>query len=277
MRKQDKKYLILTVFVLSSIVFLLFFFNIEQSVIQFRTHDNVAILPLQTGAFTFAGLQGTYETPYLGSIACTGAAGGYYCYNRDGGNALNGDSFSNSLIDGQTLILSSSVSSQNDLFSNYIKTKVTLPKGNLTINYNYDIYSYYACPGTQIIFKAGDSERSFGVICASSKGHSRIGSDTFTIVLDKEQEVEFSVTSMMVNNPKQSSSGTMSVTFVKEIIPITNNNDDNNLPSQGNQTLSETSTTAKNKLASIIVNPITIIVFFAVILLLIILIIRKRR
>jgi len=196
-------------------IFIYFGFMQAGSVVSIGTIINgyPSRLPLQTGTFNFAGYSGTYETPYLGSVSCSGKSDSYICY-AGGSNPLGDNTgFSNSLQDGQTLRLKSSANSDNAHFENYIKTKITLPKGTLKVNYDYSVFHRYPCQPSMIIFKIDGISKGFNPGCGSGKDWSKKDSGSFEVVLDNEQEIEFSVITHNSDGGDFSISGTMTIKF----------------------------------------------------------------
>ena len=214
MNKKGSSDIFGILFVILVIIVLLFVvkFDFLGSVVKIRTYENPAILPLQTGTFNFAGYEGTYETPYLGSVSCSGRPGTFYCYpSGEGGNPEREMSFSNSLQDGQQLILGSSITAEDSSTENYIKTKITLPKGELKVYYDYSLYSHQPCQADAITFKIADESKSFRVPCTSGKDHYSNGAESFDLILTEEKEIEISIYTS--GSGDYSTEGTLEVTF----------------------------------------------------------------
>lgn len=182
-----------------------------QSIVQIREGDY--IFPLKTGTFNFVGHPGTYETPYLGSLTSD--------YNTVISDENNGrTSISNSLVDGSSLKLTSSISGEGRLIENYIKGKVTLPLGTLDVSYEYSISKDRAEASSgpiQITFLVGDVTKSFRIPAGSA---SKSDSDSFSIILDKEQEVAVSVRTFTHSFRSSSSEGSLNLNFMKTTISV---------------------------------------------------------
>jgi cysteine-rich repeat protein len=216
MKKKHKKILNVLLIVLGIflIAYLRGVFSIVDTNMTIRTFESTTILPIQTGTFNFNSYSGTYETLFLGSVSCSGNPGTYYCYIAPGRTSDEDDSFSNSIQGGDTLTLSSSASGY-DRFTNYISTKLTLPAGKITADYNYNLYSHEPCSDTQITFRVGNNSKSFKVGCGGGKDYYSTNSSSFEVILMSEQEVDIAIISS-VSNDHQNSEGSLIITYNPE-------------------------------------------------------------
>ena len=134
MKQLKKKLMILGISLFLLIGFILIlYFKTSQAIVQIELQENGYIIePLKTGTFNFQGIEGTYETVWLGTLSSHGGSGGSitddYTIQIDGDN--DGQrAISNSLDSNSKLILSSTnqiIGSSNG-GTNYIEAKITLP------------------------------------------------------------------------------------------------------------------------------------------------------
>lgn len=217
MKKQEKKR-ILNIFAITLILvafLFVFMLQIRESVVTFRSYENTSQIPLATGTFTLNGYEGNYETPALGSISCSGNPGSYYCYSQAGlgGNPEKDVSFSNSISDGNTLILYSSASSDDTMIENYLEAEITLPAGKITGSYDGSATfssSKASTWGSLIVFEVYNKTYS-KIIPPHSTSYSF--SDNFEFVLDTEKSVNFKIITKTGQPIGASSQGELIVNF----------------------------------------------------------------
>lgn len=206
-----KQYLIIGAVVA---LFALIYFGIvgTGSIMKIELQENgYKTEPIQTGTFILNGIEGTYETVWLGDLTSQGG---------DGTVSINGDNdgeirLSNNLIDGSRLIITSSnqiVGSENG-GTNYIETKILLPPGKITASYEYSITSYYG-DGTSVLIKVDDKTEKFATphFKVVDRGGSINGNGNYEIILTEPKEVTFRIETITVQK-NELASGKITVNY----------------------------------------------------------------
>jgi len=210
---KNKKLFIILGIILVAIIIVLFLFGVFGSL----SLINVGGRPLETKTFSFAGFEGTAEAPIFGSA--TNTRGNDFCNTNDADSSI-----SNSLSSGQTLSLSSSMSSSKRACSgNGINAEITLPVGTITgtcsvsanegyndisrascsVNgFNLKTHWHYECPGKGNIDWKNEN-------CNSPK------TESFEIVLDKETKVNIGL--LVSVGYSGSSSASISLNFKQPV------------------------------------------------------------
>ena len=203
---------------LIGLIGLMIYFGTNQSILTIRTYENPNLLPLQTGTFELSGFQGTYESVQIGCFSSSGSAGGYYINDNSDGNLA----FCNSITDGQTLTLSSSnsISGSATGGTNYIQAKITLPKGNVSVSYDYSASSYYGDVGG-VVFTINNEVKRYKTpfYRVAERGGSISGSDTYKLELEEETEIIFRIDTI-TEQKNENVVGNMVIEFDEEIEEI---------------------------------------------------------
>lgn len=213
-----KQYLIIGAVVA---LFALIYFGIAGtgSIMKIELQENgYKTEPIQTGTFILNGIEGTYETVWLGDLTSYSGSGGRI--TTDYTILINGDNdgdfkISNNLIDGSTLILTSSnqlIGSDNG-GTNYIEAKVLLPAGKITANYEYSLTSYYG-DGTSVLIKVDDKTEKFATphYRVAERGGSKTGNGNYEIILTESKEVTFRIETT-TSQTNELASGKITVKF----------------------------------------------------------------
>jgi hypothetical protein len=202
MKKKTNKNITLigiSLFLLIGFILILYF-KTSQAIVQIELQENgYRIEPIQTGTFIFEGIEGTYETVWLGSLTSYGGSGGSttndYTIKIDGDN--DGERAISNLLDSNSRL---TLSSTNQIIgssnggTNYIEAKITLPAGTIKVDYDYSVTSYYG-DGSRVVFILGKETMSFGTphFNVVDRGGSVSGSDTFEFELTEPEELTFRV------------------------------------------------------------------------------------
>lgn len=172
--------------------------------------------PLETGKFTFAGTEGDYETPHSGCLN-----GGTFT-----GINVGTISFCNSIDSSSTLKLSSSLSMESCspssgggttcLRTNYIQSKIKLPAGKYSINYDYAISDIRNGNGEVVSFTINDFSDSANIT-------NPTGSKTYEFTLTSPKDVTFRIDTTVRSNWDKSSGGSSTGNMQISYTPIPSN------------------------------------------------------
>lgn len=227
--KQLKKNLILSGIILFLLIgfILILYFKTSQAIVQIKLQENGYIVePLKTGTFTFEGIEGTYETVWLGELTSYGGSGG--AITDDYTILIDGDNdgkraISNFLDSNSRLKLSSTnqVIGSSNGGTNYIEAKIILPAGTIKIDYDYSVTSYYG-DGSRVVFILGKETMSFGTphFNVVDRGGSVSGSDTYEFELTEPEELIFRVETT-TNQKNENVIGNLEVDFTPKPNQIT--------------------------------------------------------
>jgi len=194
--------------------------------------------PIQTGTFNFQGIEGTYETTWLGDLRSRSGSGGRITtdysilINRDSDGDLR---LSNSIIGGQTLVLTSmnEIIGSDNGGTNYIEAKILLPAGKGKVYYEYSINDYFGSQ-TKVIFKAEDFSQTFKTprFSVSQRGGSLSGNAVYEFELKEPKEVTFRIETITAQK-NEIASGKITVSFepskVESQHDVTPNTNDNQI------------------------------------------------
>ena len=118
---KRKNIFIILGMILVGVIIALFLFGVFGSLSLISVQD----IPEQSRSYSFDGISGIAYAPYFGSI--TSASFKSICLNNDGDISI-----SNSITDGNSLTLKSSLSTRRaGCGTNYIKTSMSVPAGKL--------------------------------------------------------------------------------------------------------------------------------------------------
>jgi hypothetical protein len=225
MKKKNKFFKIfgITLLVLILIASFVYFGFLQQSMITIRTYEKVGNLPIETGIFNFAGIQGTYETIKLGCYS------GGHVWILNGGDDNDEVSFCNSLDSSNNILkLSSSLSTGGHAVSNYIENKITLPAGKVSVKYDYILTEYYL-NSVVLDLKIYDKNLHLYNPAGAPRGRTITGNGIYEFELNESTEVVFRITPT-VNSRGENSVGNIEVTFIPNPIivdePVVDNDDE---------------------------------------------------
>lgn len=193
--KKLKRNLIISGIVLFLVIgfILILYFKTSQAIVKIELQENGYVIePIQTGTFNFQGIEGTYETVWLGDLSSHGGDGTVIIDDdNDGERAISNYLDSNSRL---TLSSTNQIIGSSNGGTNYIEAKITLPAGTIKIDYDYSVTSYYG-DGTSIAFILGEETMSFGTphFNVADRGGSISGSDTYEFELTEPEELIFRV------------------------------------------------------------------------------------
>jgi len=192
------------------------YFGVGQKVIEFRPYSDTTRIPLESGTFNLGDYEGNYETTILGEISCSGYSGAYYCY-AGGTNPIDRvSSFGNSLNGGDKLILTSSASSEDDAFENYIKADIILPKGTLDVLYEYSSNFESESSDRRGLVTITIEDEKFNIM-ANAQTSSDYEFDSYVINLDSEQEINIKILTSTYSSGSSSSFGKVILSFIPDI------------------------------------------------------------
>lgn len=186
MKKNKKKIIFFTslsIIILSVAIFIAYS-QINQTIIKI---DN-QVVPVSTGSISLMGINGVYETLYLGNIVTDN--------DRVEINNINNENeirIYNFISGGSTLIMESSAYSQGGGVSdNYIKSTFDFPKGTLTVRCVTSSNGRYYEDGKAICQVLNEFQvKSIGSP-SSATGTQYIAKDeTTTLVLDEPKTLTF--------------------------------------------------------------------------------------
>lgn len=220
--KQLKKNLILSGIILFLLIgfILILYFKTSQAIVKIELQENGYVIePIQTGTFNFQGIEGTYETVWLGDLSSHGGDGTVIIDDdNDGERAISNYLDSNSRL---TLSSINQIIGSSNGGTNYIEAKIILPAGTIKIDYDYSVTSYYG-DGSRVVFILGKETMSFGTphFNVVDRGGSVSGSDTYEFELTEPEELIFRVETT-TNQKNENVIGNLEVDFTPKPNQIT--------------------------------------------------------
>lgn len=205
-------------------MFGLIYFGIAGTGSIVEIKENGVILPLVKGTFDFAGVEGTYETPYIGCINSD-----FAIINNDGDGDLTLCNEIHSGFDQLKLYSKNQQTGANAYGGeNYIEAKIRLPAGKVTVNYAYDITDYYGAQA-KVVLTMGNEVQTFATkrFSTTERGGSISGIETYTFNLDNEKDLTFRIETSAPDK-RTSAEGTLIIEFTPNQVQhdVTPNNND---------------------------------------------------
>jgi len=221
MKKKNRKIVgYIGIFLFIAVIGFVFYFSTQQSYFIIKQQsDGYNVKPIDTGTFQFQGMNGTYETLYLGSLKSHGGDNTVVINDNNDGDIIlfNTYEINNGILKLNSRIWTFDTSTPG---SNFIEIKLNAKPGNYSVNYYYYARSYYG-DGTGVSFNIYDISKSFGTqhFLVSQRGGSIEGSDVYTFELTKEKEITFRVDTH-VQSKQEEVDGSMDITYIPQILPI---------------------------------------------------------
>jgi hypothetical protein len=188
--------------------------GLSQSVVIVH---NAKTIPEKVGTFNLNGYIGNYKTPYLGCLTTQGGEDSWSINNENDGD----QTICNSITDGETLKISSSVSSYNRKLENYFLGNIILPEGKLYVSYTYSqsIECTASVESSLFLIKVGDKKIRQNIpdktspLCSGTKG-----SGSFTIEIEDETNIPIELSTKTTGYHSSGSSVGLTLNFIPTIV-----------------------------------------------------------